>query len=252
MTAIITKKEFLSVPTLCGTYRYVFLHNPEQVGKNGMPTALEHKLVTADSGGTFIHGGVEFFAPNATHEDVLRQLVKAMRGTSARMFFKHVARKTELLPAWKEYDLEALREAAPRFVYIEECINAYFKDVLKTERLINKASETGDRFHRSVKCEENIRGNFNDIELRAIRRLTLLWSGKEMPQVMVSYSLAPSAFFNKNEGFSVTSLNITNKYALGEWPSLNAFFNNPGIKPVIEAWIEHSWTPEMKKPGTLF
>ncbi|HCJ9459057.1 TPA: hypothetical protein NV912_004904 [Escherichia coli] len=42
------------------------------------------------------------------------------------------------------------------------------------------------------------------------------------------------------------SLNFTNKYALGEWPSLNAFFKSPDIKPVIEAWIEHTWTPEMK------
>ena len=141
MTAKTEKKEFLSVPTACGEYRYVFLYNDEMVGKGGMPMRLEHKLVTTKGGGTFIPGAVEFFAPNATREDVLRELLKGMRWVSARMFFKHVARKPELLPAWKEFDLEALREAAPRYVLIEECINAYFKDVLQTERLINKASE---------------------------------------------------------------------------------------------------------------
>lgn len=251
MTAKTEKKEFLSVPTACGEYRYVFLYNDEMVGKGGMPMRLEHKLVTTKGGGTFIPGAVEFFAPNATREDVLRELLKGMRWVSARMFFKHVARKPELLPAWKEFDLEALREAAPRYVLIEECINAYFKDVLQTERLINKASELGNRFYRSVKFEEKLRANFNDIELQVTRRMTLLRPESDTPQAMLSYSLAPSAWFNKREGFSVMSLNFTNKYALGEWPSLNQFFNDPAIKPVIEAWIEHTWTPEMKVVGTL-
>lgn len=251
MTVNTTKKEFLSVSTTCDTYRYVFLYNPENVGKGGMPLSVEHKLISTKSGGTFISGGVEFFAPNATHEDVIRQLLNAMRDVSSRMFFKHVARKAELLPAWKEFDLEALREAAPRYVFIEECINAYFKDVMKTERLVNKASETGDRFYRSVKCKENIRGDFNGIELRVTRRMTLLRPESDTPQVMLSYSLAPSAWFNKNEGFRVASLNITNVYGLGGWPMLNAFFKSPGIKPVIEAWIEHTWTPEMKNHKTI-
>ncbi|EEG8190967.1 hypothetical protein G7N79_000547 [Salmonella enterica] len=246
MTVNTTKKEFLSVPTACGEYRYVFLYNEEMIGKGGMPIMIEHKLVSAKTGGTFVHGTTEFFATNATREDVIRGLLKALREVSARMFFKHIARKPELIPAWKEFDLEALREAAPRYVFIEECINAYFKDVMQTERLVNKASETGNRFFRSVKFKEDLRANFNGIELRVTRRMTLLRPESDTPQAMLSYSLAPSALFNKGEGFSVMSLNFTNKYALGEWPSLNAFFKSPDIKPVIEAWIEHTWTPEMK------
>lgn len=251
MTANTTKKEFLSVSTACGEYRYVFLYNEESKGKGGMPLMIEHKLVATKTGGTFVHGATEFLAPNATREDVIRVLLKAMREVSARMFFKHIARKPELISAWKEFDLEALREAAPRYVFIEECINAFFKDVMQTERLVNKASETGNRFFRSVKFKEDLRANFNDIELRVTRRMTLLHPESDTPQAMLSYSLAPSALFNKREGFSVMSLNFTNKYALGEWPSLNTFFNNPGIKPVIEAWIEHTWSPEMKNRKTF-
>lgn len=246
MTVKAEKKEFLSVSTPDGQYRYVFLYNADSVGNHGLPRSLEHKLIGTKTGGTVVPGGFEVFAPNATREDVIREMLSAMRNVSAKMFFKQVARKPHLIDAWKEFDLEALREEASRYVSIEECINAFFSEVMKTERLVRRPSEV-EQFYRKVSSTENLRANFNDVELRVTRRMSLLFTDKSAMRIMLSYSLTPPAGLPRNDDFDVRGLSFTNNYSLAEWPSLNRFFNDPTIKPVIEAWIEHTWTPEMKE-----
>lgn len=241
-----TIKEIYSLPTVDGKYRYVFQYNLGDLTQNNIPRGITHKLVNSETGATLVGGRIFFCAPSWTHEDMVKKMLEEMRLVSARMFFKTVARKPDLLEAWKAHDLPALKGACERYVYVEETINRFFTDVMKTERLQRKP-EDGQNYFVRQKSEERLRGKFGAYELSVVRRLELFGPVATLNDVRVTYELSPTLRVNNAQSTSPGSLSFTLRYPLHEWPMLQQFFLDRRVNPVVTTWIENSWSEELRK-----
>ncbi|QVW56252.1 hypothetical protein pEaSNUABM6_00116 [Erwinia phage pEa_SNUABM_6] len=241
-----TVKEIYSLPTVDGKYRYVFQYNLGDLTQNNIPRGITHKLVNSETGATLVSGRLFFCAPSWKHEDMVKKMLEEMKLVSARMFFKTVARKPDLLEAWKHHDLPALKGACERYVYVEEAINRFFADVMKTERL-QRSPKDGQNYLIRQKSEERIRGKFGNYELSVVRRLELFGQAFAANDVRVTYELSPSLRVTTSESVSPGTLSFTLRYPLHEWPMLKAFFLDHRVNPVVTAWIENSWTEELRK-----
>lgn len=241
-----TIKEIYSLPTVDGKYRYVFQYNLGDLTQNNIPRGITHKLVNSETGATLVSGRLFFCAPSWKHEDMVKKMLEEMRLVSARMFFKTVARKPDLLEAWKEHDLPALKGVCERYVYVEEAINRFFSDVMKTERLQRKP-EDGQNYFIRQKSEERIRGKFGKYELSVLRRLELFGQASADNNVRVTYEMTPSVRGMGSDKVYPGALSFTFTYPLHEWPMLKEFFLDRRVNPVINTWIEHSWSEELRQ-----
>lgn len=241
-----TVKEIYSLPTVDGKYRYVFQYNLGDLTRNNIPRGITHKLVNSETGATFVSGRTFFCAPSWTHEHMVKKMLEEMKLVSARMFFKTVARKPDLLEAWSYNDLPALKGACERYVYVEEAINRFFADVMKTPRL-QRTPADGNNYFLRVKAEEKIRGKFGDYELAVHRRLELFGPVAATRGVRVTYEFSPFVNVLTGQRVDAGELSLTYTYPLEQWPALNTFLKEERVKSVLSAWIENSWSEELRE-----
>lgn len=232
------------LPTDSSENQYVFEYGEGEITANGNPRALRHYLRCPKTKEVIIRGGVFFIPTNANAEDIIKRMLSAMRDVSSRMMFKSIAKKYELWPAWLNDDLPALLEAAPKYVWMEEAINHLFSDVMKTKRLYNP----DPNFPKRSKCIENLRAFFGEHELSIRRTMAVSMNalGGKL-SARVEYEL--NSTYRRYSDVMPPQLTLTNEYPLNEWPDVKTFFELPNIKPIIEAWVDHSWAKGIPAPG---
>lgn len=231
-------KEWLSVPTADGQYRYVFTYNENDLTPKGIPHMLSHKLINSVTGATLVGSGGRtiFCAPSWDQTELTKKMLGELRAVSARLFFKLIARKPALWDAWSQNNLEALRGECLNYVLVEEVIDNFFANVMKTERL-RKPNADGYSFV-SVKSSELIRGEFAGHVLSVTRNLSFFGQPFSEPVVQVTYDFR-LPFTVRNE-FDPGQVSLKFLYPLQSWPLLKKFLAEPRVAAVLQAWID-SW-----------
>lgn len=241
------KTPYLTIPTDDGKYEYVFFQIGENFTPKGLPKRISHRLVSAEKGATLVRGN--YFPVPAGWElaDLYAKMLKVLKDVSARMFFKTVARKQELWAPWEHHDHVALREDAPRYVYMEEVIRRFYKDVLKKDYVRRTPDQGPGYFHR-VKSTENIRGNYKDYTIHVHRELELFCPSSNLANlraVYVTYEFAAPFVINQERNTNQLSLRF--EYPIAEWPHLKSFLAEPRVVAILDAWIANAWTEAQRE-----
>lgn len=236
------KTPYLTIPTDDGKYEYVFFQSGEDFTPKGLPKRISHKLVSVEEGATLVGGNL--FPVPASWElaDLHAKMLKALQDVSARMFFKTVARKKNLWAPWEHHDHAVLREEAPRYVYMEEVIRRFHKDILNKDYIRRTPGEGPGYFHR-VKSTENIRGNYKDYTIHVHRELELFCPSSNLANlraVYVTYEFAAPFVINQERNTNQLSLRF--EYPIAEWPHLKYFLAEPRVVAILDAWIANAWT----------
>ncbi|HHS7556250.1 TPA: hypothetical protein ACTPQ1_004540 [Salmonella enterica] len=244
-----TNRDYLSILTPDTKYAYVFevSSNGGSLTSKGLPRTLRHFLINVETRATLIHGGILVVNSNWTPKDLLKKMLEQMQVVSGRMFFKSVARKPELWTAWQYHDYDALREDAPRYVYMEEVIDVFYADVLKTHRRKRTPSTNSKKYMHVVRSKEHLRVWFAGQQLQVYRSLELFCPSNDMRFVRMSCEFMPSGYVT--EPVRARSLILTFEYPLAEWPTLKPFLEDPRVAPVLTAWITSAWSKEHQEVG---
>ncbi|QVW28616.1 hypothetical protein pEaSNUABM8_00119 [Erwinia phage pEa_SNUABM_8] len=243
----ITKTPFVTIPTDDGKYQFIFFRNGEDCTAKGLPRHISHRLVNAETGATLV-GGNMFPVPSSWElPDLQAKMLKVLRDASARMFFKTVARKVDLWTPWEYHDHDALREHAPRYVYMEEVIRRFYKEVLGKE-YVRRTPQEGESFFHRVKCTENIRGSYKDYTIHVHRELELFCPSSNLVNLRGMYVSCEFAapFLVGSKDRNANQLSMRFEYPIDKWPGLKAFLAEPRVEAVLDAWIAAAWSEEQR------
>lgn len=252
----ITKTPYVVISTDDGKYQYVFFRDGEEYTAKGLPKRISHKLVNVETGATLVGGNMFPVSSSWELPDLHAKMLKVLRDGSARMFFKTVARKPVLWTPWECHDHAALREVAPRYVYMEEVIRRFYQVVLGKE-YVRRTPKDGESYFHRVKCTENIRGNYKDYTIHVHRELELLCPSSNLINLRGIYVSCEFAapFVAGSKKRNANQLSMRFEYPIAEWPGLKAFLGEPRVSAVLDAWIAAAWTDEQrthaKNPNVL-
>lgn len=242
-----TAFEYLSVTDSTGRYRYVFEGDQERLYE-GIPSKLNHGLIDTQTGKLIGQEKCYFPEPRRGEDAVKLELVALLKCASARAFFKSIARRPGLWPAWDDLDYEYLRNnGATNYVVFEELVNAYYQTVLNQEYIVQRPSGNG-WYCRDVRCTDVFRREFHGVRLSLIRKMRLSKPIKESRFVNVTYEIQPS--FSSGLYIDTGDLSIGKRYPLESWPTVKQFIEEPAVAKVVRAWCD-SWSEVARQQGLV-
>lgn len=237
------KQEFLAIITPDLRFRFVFSQNEGEYTAKGLPRTVFYALYNATTGAKATGGGLFFTPPNWDQVDLTKKLLDVLKESASRLFFKTIIRKPELIQPWLYHDNNTLRETAGRFVAIDECIDIFFKDVMKTERLRRYPSEEQGYFVKAS-SEERMRGQYRGYDLRVTRKLNLFSPSSALHNVVTTYEFRHPNPYNMK--IDVGTLSLSFKYPPAKWPTLKTFLTEQRVTAMLDAWIDNVWTDEQR------